>query len=133
MKIKSDFITNSSSVAYIIYLPKDFGFEDDDILFNAREYMGEAPDDTPPEEYFLKEVPSLLEDLKSNGELWLDDERYILYYTLLECIPKKYKLRQFDVDSNSGNIQAIMEDEIKQFYMEDTLKELKVKEGEDEK
>lgn len=133
MKIKNDFITNSSSTAYIVYLPKGFGFDDKEILSNATPYMGEAPDDIPPEEFFLKEVPNLLEDLRDEGEMWLDDVNYVLYYVMIECIPKKYILRSFDVDSSSGNIQAITEDEIKNFYMEDALKDLKVKEGENEK
>lgn len=68
MKIKADFVTNSSSTAYIVLVPNEFRPDDDEI---QKLYSGEyvAYDELSDEQLF-KEIPELFELLKEGDNVW---------------------------------------------------------------
>lgn len=67
MKIKSDFVTNSSSTSYIIYLPENF-----DILAAAKEKVPQVLDWLDNSEESKMLLKDLIEEVKTNSEIYMD-------------------------------------------------------------
>ncbi len=68
MKVKSDFVTNSSSTAYIVFIPNNF-YASDEILDEAQTMCKEDYDDyILTDEQLYKDIPDLIEGLKT-GEV----------------------------------------------------------------
>lgn len=137
MKIKSDFITNSSSTMYIVYIPDDFYVDEADILqyifdyeIDFAEYSEEHDmGDISYEEYMLKEVPSAFEDLR-NSDIWhygFDGCAVPLYHIILDIL-KKHELILESIDCNGeGNNQIVdlRDSKMKKLFMAEALRELK--------
>jgi hypothetical protein len=73
MKIKLDFITNSSSTTYVVCIPNDFVIDVPDFIDS--EYYEETIDDEEDltEDIVLKGLNLILDKLRTSGMIWEDD------------------------------------------------------------
>jgi len=132
MKIKSDFITNSSSTAYIVAIPNDFEPDQEDILeyFKEHNITGYASEDWP-ETRILEDFSECLELLKSGDNIWnFGDEGADnrIFYTMSDiCNDRGFVLSILELNSTDGNrIQGITEEDINGWFMDTQLHKIKI-------
>ena len=108
MKIKLDFITNSSSTAYVVMIPKNFDIaqafselKGKDNSWCYEEELGEEFDDN--QVIFLETVVSNIEKLRNGEDLWGDDTE--AFGTTQEILlDKKFDVASVDISSDTGGI-----------------------------
>lgn len=108
MKIKTGFITNSSSTAYIIYIPKSFHIvnamdqvKNDPKNYYYNEELGEQFDDD--ELKFLEAITKNIAELESGESLWGDET--LAFNTTQEILEKsKCVIASVDISSDSGGM-----------------------------
>ena len=69
MKIKADFVTNSSSTAYVVLIPNEFQ-PDEDFIKQLYEDHYIHYDNEVTDEQLYKEFPELFEMLKEGDNIW---------------------------------------------------------------
>lgn len=105
MKIKSDFITNSSSTAYVVFVPPDFklalsqiqetwGYKD------RLQYGEDEGEDISPDD-ILGDVNESINDLRNNGSLYSEDHHNVFW--ILRDAFEKLGLELAAVDSAGGD------------------------------
>ncbi len=76
MKIKWDFVTNSSSTAYLVCIPKNYDVKDIlEVLSNTMQYedeLGEYAEDD--KDKFFELVSQNIETLKNGGHIWNNED-----------------------------------------------------------
>jgi len=145
MKIKTDFITNSSSTMYIFYIPESFELNKSDIFEFSEEFewlfdeneKDRVNNDASYEEYLLENLPNLFKELRTVGSLWTygDDQGcpQSIYY-IIHNILKKYDLEIQTIEigyEGSNQLITINPDRIKQIFLAEGLKHIQVKGTED--
>jgi len=119
MKIKSDFVTNSSSTAYVVFVPNAFKLNP---VEAEEQYTAESygdPDNIPYSPEILLEMEECIESLKTGGELWFYGDEGTpqnVYYAVLNlCESHKLIMNSMEVGSEGGNtIMAITEERVKE-------------------
>ncbi len=118
MKIKTDFITNSSSIAYIVMVPNNFYFGEDEIQksFNDRILDFDYPP-VPTEKKTLEEFSECIEILKEGDNLWHYGNQgvsQLIYYMVTDlCDEHGFVLTSFDINGEGSNIiQGVPEETI---------------------
>jgi hypothetical protein len=110
MKIKSDFVTNSSSTSYVVFIPDRFYVDDGEALeyFKAEIEMYYDADDSeiPIEERLEKDIPDFIESLKEGENLWREgDLNYAIWDVLLGiCEKHNFILTHMDVSCEGNNV-----------------------------
>jgi len=132
MKIKSDFVTNSSSTGYIVAIPNDFYADQEDVL-KKFEYHNDGTRGMEEwhETKILGEVEECIELLKEGDNLWnwadeATDNR--VFYTIIDiCEEQDFTLCIFAM-SNEGNtrIQGLTEEDMNKWFMNTQLQKLKI-------
>lgn len=124
MRIKADFVTNSSSTAYILYVPSNYELDENDLHKAANEYWPDWEDEFPTLELFKKRILEDFEDFVGNKELWYEDS-IIGYSTLVDILVDKFQVIAINVDSSSGQMHLISPDKIKEIIAVEELIKMK--------
>jgi len=130
MKIKRDFITNSSSTAYIVAIPKDFIPDEEEIEDKYNEHLFEGDGILKPSELH-KEFKECLDMLKLGEDLWFcgsDGCRSDIFYSITDiCEANGFILSAFDISGEGNNrIQGIIGEEINKWFINTQLHKLKI-------
>lgn len=104
MKIKLDFITNSSSTAYVVMIPKNFDVakafsEISDKYSYYEEELEEQFNDSKPA--FLESIVSNIETLKNGSDLWGDETKG--FGTTMEML-ELFVVASVDISGDTGGI-----------------------------
>lgn len=109
MKIKADFVTNSSSACYIVMLPSEFKVQDHlsmlekGGIFNRFEhYVGSGQMD----EIKLDRVEFFFDVLTEQGSIledWWEDSRFYMWIVLDICTELKLNVTDYDIPHEGRN------------------------------
>jgi hypothetical protein len=131
MKIKSDFVTNSSSTCYIVCVPNDYHVTAIDIVTAKNNLEGYFLDD-PTDDFVnlaLLELPEYFEYLKEGDNLWnygsdgADPNMYMLVAEI--CSIQGFILKSFDVSSEGNNtIQGLLPEDMDKWIINTKLPKL---------
>lgn len=107
MKVKIDFVTNSSSTAYVFFLPSNYVLDGKYVNELADEWWGEYDDGKGTIEDYKKMIVDSFEQFKKDKVMWHDDN-YQVYAPIQDILAKHgQELISIDIDSSSGQIHLI--------------------------
>jgi len=115
MKIKADFVTNSSSTVYIVFVPPNYELNEEELQKVAQKHWddGEGNSDSfdTAEEYKER----VLEDFEDfMGDSFMYEEDTMGFYTLKEILTSKFEILSIDVGPDSGQIRNISSEKVKE-------------------
>ena len=116
MKIKSDFVTNSSSVAYIVCVPLWLELSLDDKLFKESCEL-HSEDDSLEEN--VRDAISLLEEMKIGGTFYADNmENHEAFFILRDYLSSnEYGLRLVNTESGRDSIEIITVEQVNKMFL----------------
>jgi len=109
MKIKSDFVTNSSSTCYIVFMPPDFVLEEREVMSSQgyKEWDKWDREEDEGIENFMDAVNEGINMLKEGESVWRD-ELLTGFFGLTSILDSRgLKLIGIDVPGGDGNDQIV--------------------------
>ncbi len=118
MKIKIDFITNSSSSAFVVMIPNNFYTNEEEI----KKVYECGLDEEIEYKRLFEEIPDCLESLKEGDNLWHyghDGLHPTIYNAVLElCSNHNFILSSLDMNGEGNNIiQGVKEEKIEEMLI----------------
>ena len=116
MKIKTDFVTNSSSTAYVVLVPNAFYADDNELEKEYQQVIEEH--EVLSDELIYKEIPECIELLKEGESLTYEYNNSIFYTVLGICENRGFLLASMTTSGeNDTFIQGIKEEQIEKIYI----------------
>jgi len=129
MKIKNDFITNSSSTSYVVCIPDNFKFElNNEKIIGSENYDIIEFDDFEGDfetegfdERVILELNKMLDSLRQGGDVfnWGEYGYSPIMSTLIQALPDKYVMQKIDSGSDRGGVWGIKKSKIVEVLNED--------------
>lgn len=108
MKIKSDYVTNSSSTSYVVFIPDGFSPTEEQFTEAYKEAQQWYDYDLDEEMILEKEVYECLELLKEGDSIYSfcgDGIPQFLYYLILElCTKQDFVIASMEVSCEGHNV-----------------------------
>ena len=119
MKIKSDLVTNSSSTAYVVFIPENFEITDEEIK-NVIIESYEEDFDPNDFESVKKSLLNELKDLKNGHDVFYDEwDKYNMFEPLSRIFEdKNLVIAVIDVPSESGSIVGVTSSKISEILLD---------------
>lgn len=115
MKIKTDFVTNSSSTAYVVLIPNAFYADEAELQKEYNEVTSEH--EASPDEILYKEIPECIELLKEGESLTQEYDNCIFYTVLGICENHGFLLATMDTSGeNDTFIQGVKEEHLEKIF-----------------
>ena len=119
MKLKSDFVTNSSSTAYVVLIPENFHINEGDIEITWNDVQ---EDEDISIEQIQTEVLDLIDVLKIGENIWCYGHDYThpeIYNTVLNlCHKNNFILTVKDFNGEGNNtIQGVQEEKVRDIIL----------------
>lgn len=117
MKLKADFVTNSSSTAYIVFIPNDFYANENYLqrICNGKrtQCYPELKEDTSE---IVDDIQTMIEELKEGSDIYYEEVLYkmIAWGTLVEiCEENNFIISEVNINNEGNNtLQGVTEETI---------------------
>lgn len=122
MLLKLDFVTNSSSTSYVVFIPNNFIFDRDKLEQATENFYNFDVENINNE--FIGKFNQILNNVKENGgvltqEDWNGIEEKAVAAYLVDFLPKEYILSSFDTQSEQGYVIVLDKKRIKNLLEKD--------------
>lgn len=115
MKIKADFITNSSSTAYVVCIPDDW-YPSDEVMEKASKWLAEDNEDSELPDKCLEEykdkIMEFFDDLRRGQLLCMADIGTDFYYILCQCLNDDHIILYFEAGADAGWVEHIYKEKL---------------------